>query len=287
MILRMSKTNISLRAFSLILCCLCSAATADESQPSRAHYLANAGTVIEHGESRIAFDPLFRNDFGTYDLVPADIEAAFMAGAPPWDGIDAVFISHHHEDHFDPELILKLLNTQSGIELYAPAQATDALRAIVADTNDPVLDRIHGLVIEYGAPSIDIEMGTIFIEAIGIPHAGWPTRHKAVENIVFRVTLDDEATVMHFGDADPNDDHFAKNPDHWKKRHTHFAMPPFWFYVSDEGRQILEERINATHTIGVHVPTKMPYDPESRPDELQGVDLFRRQGGTRNITVTN
>jgi len=31
----------------------------------------------------------------------------------------------------------------------------------------------------------------------------------------------------------------------------------------------------------------MPDDPESRPDELQGVDLFRRQGETRNITVTN
>ena len=132
-----------------------------------------------------------------------------------------------------------------------------------------------------------ITLDTEFIEAIGIPHSGWPTRHKTLENIVFRVTLDDEATVMHFGDADANDEHFAKNPDHWNKRHTHFAMPPFWFYFSEEGRRILDDRINATHTIGVHVPRKMPNDPESRPDELQGVDLFRRQGETRNITVTN
>ena len=65
------------------------------------------------------------------------------------------------------------------------------------------------------------------------------------------------------------------------------GMPPFCFYFLDEGRQILGDRIDAAHTIGVHVPTKMPYDPESRPDELQGVDLFRRQGGTRNITVTD
>lgn len=282
-----SIATLSRHMLPLILCCLCSATFADESQPSRAHYLANAGTVIEHGDSKIAFDPLFRNDYDTYDLVPADIEAAFIAGSAPWDGIDAVFISHHHEDHFDPALILELLNTQKGIELYAPEQATDAIRAMITDPNDPVLSRLHGLAIDYGAPSIEIELGTIFIEAIGIPHAGWPSRHKQVVNIVFRVTLDDEATVMHFGDADPNDDHFAKNPDHWRKRHTHFAMPPFWFYFSDEGRQILDDRINATHTIGVHVPRKMPDDPESRPDELQGVDLFRRQGETRNITVTN
>jgi L-ascorbate metabolism protein UlaG (beta-lactamase superfamily) len=285
--LRPSRPTVSAYASCLLLCSLCFTAFADETPPSRAHYLANAGTMIEHGNSKIAFDPLFRNDFGTYDLVPADIEAAFMAGTPPWDGIDAVFISHNHEDHFDPALILKLLTTQSSIELYAPEQAADAIRAIVADPDDPVLKRVHGLAIEYGAPSIDIELGSIFIEAIGIPHSGWPNHHKHLENIVFRITLDDEATVMHFGDADPNDEHFARNPDHWKKRHTHFAMPPFWFYLSDEGRRILDDRINATHTIGVHVPRKMPYDPESLSDELQEVDLFRRQGGTRNITVTN
>ena len=144
MVPTMSKMDISRCVLSVVLCYLWAITFADETQPSRAHYLANAGTVIEHGNTKIAFDPLFRNDFGTYDLVPADIEAAFMVG-----------------------------------------------------------------------------------------------------------------------------------------------MPPFWFYFSDEGRQIVDKRINATHTIGVHVPTKMPYDPESRPDELQGVDLFRRQGGTRNITITN
>ena len=271
----------------LILCCLWSSGYSAETQPSRVHYLANTGTVIEHGQSKIAFDPLFSNGFGMYDRVPANIENAFLAGTAPWDGVDAVFISHHHEDHFDPALILKLLNTQATVELYAPEQATRAIRALVANPDDAVLNRIHGLAIDYGAPPIDIELGTLFIEAIGIPHAGWPSRHNNVENIVFRVTLADEATVMHFGDADPNDAHFAKDPEHWKERHTHFAMPPYWFFYSNEGRQILEDRIGASHTIGVHVPTKIPDDPESRPENLQGFDLFTRPGETRSITVTD
>ena len=282
-----SITSVSRYVSCLILCCLWSSGYSAEAQSSRAYYLANAGTVIEHGESKIAFDPLFSNDFDTYDLVPENMEMAFLAGTAPWDGIGAVFISHYHEDHFDPALILELLNTQAAIELYAPEQAAAAIQALVANPDDPVLNRVHGLAIEYGAPPIDIELGAIFIEAIGIPHEGWPGYHKNVENIVFRVTLDDEATVMHFGDADTNDEHYAKNPQHWKKRHTHFAMPPYWFFFSDEGRQILENRIGASHTVGVHVPKKMPDDPESRPDEIQGRDLFTRPGESRIIIVTD
>src|SRR5262245_21953512 len=79
---------------------------ADSSQPpaakATAHYLANEGVLIVSGETRIVFDPLFRNDFGTYRLLPKELERALFAGEPPFTGLDAVFISHYHEDHFSP-----------------------------------------------------------------------------------------------------------------------------------------------------------------------------------------
>ena len=238
--------------------------------------------MIERGSSKIVFDPLFRNDMGTYDRLTADSETALLAGIPPFDGIDAVFISHHHEDHFDPALIQKLLHAQVNIELYAPHQAAEAIRTL-AGTDAALLQRVHGLVLENAAAPIDIEFGPLLIEAIRIPHEGWPSYHRTVENLVFRVTLDKDTTVMHFGDADPNDAHFAQHSEHWQERHTHFAMPPYWFFLKDQGRRILENRVSATHTIGVHVPKKVPDDPESRPDYLQGFDLFTRPGETRNI----
>jgi L-ascorbate metabolism protein UlaG (beta-lactamase superfamily) len=251
------------------------------------HYIANMGAMIEQGQNKILFDPLFRNSFGIYDRVPAKIEDALLAGIEPWDSIDAVFISHHHEDHFDPAVILKLLNAQQAIELFGPEQAAAAVRKLVVDPEDSVLKRVHGLSLENGAAAIEIELGPLFIEAIRIPHAGWPSRHEHVENLVFRVTLDSETTVMHFGDADPLDQHFAIDPGHWQKRPTHFAMPPYWFFLSIEGRRILEDRIGALQSIGMHVPTEVPDDPANRPENLQGVDLFTRPGETRAVTVTN
>ena len=268
----------------LLLCCLYASASADEN--ARAHYIANMGVMIESGNIKILFDPLFDNDYGIYDRVQTSVETGLLAGKDPWDGIDAVFISHYHGDHFDPAMILKLLNAHRSIELFGPEQAATAIRALMIDPEDTVLERIHGLSLKEGVAATDIELGALLIEAVRIPHEGWPDMHEDIENLVFRVTLDEETTVMHFGDADPLDEHFARTPEHWQERHTHFAMPPYWFFFSERGRKILQQRIGASHATGLHVPTEVPDDPLSRPENLQDVDLFTSPGETRSIIVT-
>jgi hypothetical protein len=71
--------------------------------------------------------------------------------------------------------------------------------------------------------------------------------------------------------------------DRARRNQNPVAMPPYWFFYSKEGRQILEDRIGASHAIGMHVPTDVPDDPASRRETLQDVDLFTKQGETRAI----
>ena len=104
-----------------------------------------------------------------------------------------------------------------------------------------------------------------------------------IENIAFRVTLDDATTVLHLGDADPRMEHFSGNAEHWNARHTHLALPPFWFFLSPEGRAVVSEHLQPGLVIGVHVPTRMPDDPAKRPSEFAGFDLFTEPGETRSI----
>jgi hypothetical protein len=169
--------------------------------------------------------------------------------------------------------------------MFGPEQAAAAIRSLVTDPESTVSDRVHGLSLENGMTSTDIALGPVLVEAVRIRHAGWPDRHANIENIVFRVTLDSDTTVMHFGDADPADAHFAISPEHWKERHAHLAMPPYWFFLSSEGRQILDNRIGADKVIGMHVPTKIPDDPENRPENLQSADLFVKPGEQRTLVV--
>lgn len=246
-----------------------------------AMYLANEGVLISHGETKIAFDPIFRDGFGQYLLLPEQMEAALFAGTAPFDGLDAIFISHYHGDHFSPADIVRLMETHTALLLFAPAQAVTAMRS--EDDIEAIMNRIHVVSLAFQEAPVELGTDAITVEAVRIPHSGWPSARLDVENIAWRVTLDGATTVLHLGDADPRDSHFANDAEFWQRKQAQTAFPPYWFLGSQTGRDILEQRIGANRSIGIHVPIQIPADPLQRPDGLRGADLFTNPGETRQI----
>lgn len=249
---------------------------------SSIQYLANEGVMVTHAETSILFDPLFNNSYGQYQLVPPDMREAIMTGAPPYDSVDAVFISHYHEDHFSAVDVLRLLKERNEINLYAPTQVVIALREISAEGDENVFERVTGLDLEYGDSPVSIRTENMTIDAVIIPHSGWPTARTDVQNIVFRVTLDDSSTVMHMGDADARNIHFAADEEYWEEVRVHLALPPYWFFDSGDGREILENRINIQHSIGIHAPARF-VNPEDIPAGLSRYEIFTRPGEGRRF----
>lgn len=248
--------------------------------------MANEGLMVAQGETKVVFDPLFRNSYGHYQLLPRAMEEALFAGLPPYDGIDAIFISHHHGDHFSPEDVLRLLKEQPGIQLYAPIQAIKGIRKVASEQDGAVFERVNAVELAYKDAPVTLVMEGLVIEAVRIPHSGWPTGRLDVENIAWRVTLNETTTVLHMGDADPNDVHFERDSDYWGTRHTHMAFPPYWFFSSSGGNAILRDRIKSDHNVGVHVPVSISKNRSLRPVELRGYDLFTVPGETREISVS-
>lgn len=237
--------------------------------------------MITHGDTKILFDPFFRNDYGYFDLVPREMEAALFSGMPPWDGIDAIFISHHHGDHFDPAVVMKFLKKWPTIKLYAPRQAVAELLSLVATPGESLLERVHSIELERDSSAVQFDMDGLLIEAVRIAHAGWPDRSADVENIVFRVTLDNSTTVMHLGDADSGREHYAPHVSFWQGRATSLALVPVWLLLTDEGRYVLDEHIDAEHEIGIHVYKSVPDIPEDRSADFEGLDIFTVPGESR------
>lgn len=267
----------------ILLVALSNTSYADNEGTWSAHYLANAGVMIARGDSKILFDPFFRNGYGQYDLVPQDMEAALFAGSPPWDGIDALFISHHHGDHFDPSLVMQFLQRWPTVELYAPQQAVAALLAVEDAPSESLLERVHSIELERDSAAVQLDMNGLLVEAVRIAHGGWPNRHADVVNIVFRVTLDNATTVMHLGDADAGREHYAPHEAFWQARTTELSLVPVWLMLTDKGRYVLDEHVDAKHVIGVHVYKSIPDEPEKRPANFEGLDIFTQPGETRHF----
>ena len=227
----------------------------DSGAQASARYLANEGVLVSEQQTKVLFDPFFHNDYGTYQLVPETIRNAIFNAEPPYDGINAIVISHAHGDHFNAEETVMFLKKHPKITLVAPSQAIALVTK--AQGGDTLHKQLISLKLELGdAPKIT-SLENLTIESIRIPHAGWPQR-KEVMNLVHRVTLNDRFRIMHMGDADPSDEHFQPYKSHWEKSTSDLAFPPYWFFLNSDGQSILRQRINATQSIGVHVPIEIP-----------------------------
>jgi L-ascorbate metabolism protein UlaG (beta-lactamase superfamily) len=217
-------------------------------------YLGNEGLLAQYGDSKVLFDPFFHNAFNTYQLVPENIRKALFSGDPPYDNISAIFVSHAHGDHFAADDISKYLAQHPRTTLVAPRQAIDKL-----DLPEQSKTNVVPIDLAYQDAPVHQKLGAVEFDAVRIPHAGWPQRAE-VANIVFRVRLEGELTVVHMGDADPDDAHFKPLIEHWEQKPIDAAFPPYWFFVSRSGPMILKERVKAKINIGIHVPIKVPFD---------------------------
>ena len=249
-----------------------------------ATYLGNEAILVTGLGGKVLFDPFFHTNFGIYQLVPDGIKQALIHGKAPYDNINAIVISHAHADHFAAQDVLSYLQTFAKTKLIAPKQAVDKVLALITDRKSAkqIGSQMHSIDLALGDAPLSVEVGMMTFEAVRIPHSGWPGRAE-IENIVFRVTLangsNGASTVMHMGDADGNVQHYLPYKQHWQTRQTDMVFPPYWFYDSAQGNDILQEIINARQSAGVHVPVAAPSRLKNSAH-----DYFSRPGEQRKIT---
>jgi len=247
---------------------------------SEAHYLGNAGTMVINGETKLMFDPLFDHDYNTYQLVPSGIRAKMIAGTAPYDGVDVLFISHAHGDHFSAESVLEYLKAHPQVKLVAPKQAVEQLRAGLS-AND-FATRVISVDQTTDDSPLTLQAGTIIVEAVTIPHSGGE-RFAQVRNTVFRVHLTPDLRVLHLGDATIDAAPFAAKQTFWDARSNDLVFTPYWLFKDAERRVILDDHIRAKQAIGVHVPTDLSGLKERYGSALDDVDLFTKPGEVRVI----
>lgn len=245
---------------------------------AEARYLANEGVMIVQDDLKILFDPLFDEGFGTYPLVPGPERSAIMAGEPPYDGIDAVFVSHLHGDHFSASATNAYLARNREALVVAPEQAAALMRA-EANWNDQFKDRLVAIEVTRGEELAVPFPGPITVVAKHVRHSGtW----EKVHNMVYRVSLGEGASVMHLGDADPAPRNVPSPEGMLTKETTDLALVPYWWLGTRDQDAKVRRMLNADAVIAIHVPTEVPdWLPAS------GVIYFSEPGETRAITISH
>jgi len=220
-----------------------------------ATYLGNEAVMVAQDDAKILFDPFFQNGYNSYQLVPEEFRTAMLSGQSPFDGINAIFISHAHGDHFSAEDLLTYFARFPDTRLIAPKQAVQQILELPGGVE--IKNSIQAIDLQYQDAPVSDEFGSIHYDVVRIPHAGWPGRAE-ISNLVFRVTLNEAVTVVHMGDADTDGVHYDSLTEHWDRQKSDIAFPPYWFFNSKSGQVVLTQRLKATKNIGVHVPIEVP-----------------------------
>src|SRR5512136_2900700 len=95
-------------------------------------YIANAGVLVSSGDLKVLIDAVFDKPNPEYRAPAAGVLEKILAGQAPFDGLDAVLVTHNHPDHFDPTLAARFLERLAGPLLLAPADAVEAMRRVAA-----------------------------------------------------------------------------------------------------------------------------------------------------------
>lgn len=255
-------------------------APAAAHDPAEAKYLGNEGLLVSRGETKILFDAFYAESFsGQYSLVPDALESAMMKGETPFDGVDAIFVTHIHPDHFNSRKIIAYMRAHPNVRLYAGLDVVGAIRAADA-SSDPLMQRVISVHVAPGQGPARFAVDSLEIEAFAVPHNG----NGPIPHFAYRVTLEAATTVMHLGDAADDDRHYAPYQPELDRRRTDVAFAPYWMLITESGKRVLQQRIRPAKTIGIHVEDEERKDPAAARRQA-GADLFIEPGETRPIEM--
>lgn len=206
-------------------------------------YLANEGFMIAGGGKKVLIDALFGEGLSGYAVVsPAQRELLEQARAP-FDGTDAVFATHFHDDHFNADSVLAHLTHNPQAMFFSTNQAANKLRA--TGKFETHQSRIVAALPKEGE-RLRHEHRGISVQLLNIHHG----RGRPIENLGFLIEIGGKR-ILHIGDSQAESTVFQQYE--LAKDRIDVAFLPFWYFQSEDWKRAVREQIQPRHIVVMHI----------------------------------
>ncbi len=231
---------------SLLLCAAAvTAVAATARQPPAAlqlRYIANAGVLARVGDRHFLIDAPIRDGIAPYPTSPADERVRLEQARPPYADIDAVLITHWHEDHFSAEAVAAHLTRNPKAVLISSPEVVGRVQAAQPLPSS----RLRAVLPAPGDVEV-LAVSDVPVRVLRIRHN--PTRRLPEQHVGFLVG--ERTTILHVGDADPRADNFAMLA---KLPPVDLAVLPFWYVLDQANRAFVSEAIRPRRVFAMHLP---------------------------------
>ena len=257
-------------------------------------FIANDGFLIEISNKKILIDALFGGVESDWCVLPSrEVIGCMEKGTEPFDRIDVILITHSHFDHFNPEIVLKHLESNEAGILICPEQVRLELE------KDKRYDQVSARVMEI-TPKLDGRYESIDVKGVNIkvwrlkhgpfymedPETGRKyNKHKDVENLGFVIEVDHKR-IFHGGDWGYAGRGKKANPLEEEEIDVAFlGMGAYWRLYGPDSRVIAEDT-KPGHIVLMHIPTTFNLEelPEEEKKMISKTTVFRSPMEIKRIT---
>jgi L-ascorbate metabolism protein UlaG (beta-lactamase superfamily) len=213
------------------------------STPVSVRYVANAGVLVEVSGARVLIDAPVREGIPPYATSSADERTRLERAQPPYADVDAILVTHWHEDHFSAEAVAAHLASNRRAVLISSPEVVSRVRALAPDLG---VSRLRNVLPAPGAWE-RVNVGPLTVRVLRARHN--PTRRLPQQHVAF--LLGDGPAVLHTGDADPASDNFTVLRE---LPAVDVALVPFRYLLDAPGRTVVREALAPRHIVAMHVP---------------------------------
>jgi L-ascorbate metabolism protein UlaG (beta-lactamase superfamily) len=208
-------------------------------------HVANSGMLVTVSGRRFLIDAPIRDGIPPYATSSAAERTLLEEARAPYDKVDAILITHWHEDHFSPEAVAAHLSNSPQTILISSPEVVDRVRRVAPGLP---ASRMRAVLPAPGTGE-EVDVDGLPVHVLRVRHN--PSRRLPEQHVGFLVG--GSAPVLHVGDADPAADNFTV----LKSLPTvDLALLPFWYLADGPNRRFVAESIRPRWIVAMHIPPR-------------------------------
>jgi L-ascorbate metabolism protein UlaG (beta-lactamase superfamily) len=225
------------------LACMALCASGAQLRLPEIRYVANSGMLVTVSERHFLIDAPIRDGIAPYATSSVEERALLEGARAPYDNVDAILVTHWHEDHFSPEAVAAHLSRNSRTIIISSPEVIERLRSVAPNLRESQLRA----VLPSPGQAAQVDVGGVPVRVLRIRHN--PARRLPEQHVGFLIGT--SATVLHVGDADPAADNFALLKG---LPPIEVALVPFWYVQDASNRRLVVDSIRPRRMVAMHIP---------------------------------